>query len=189
MAEWFDFQHFPVLETERLVLRELVETDAQALFEYFREPEYTRFVSFDIHTSIEQTRDFINFMTTIYQQKDSIRWGIELKSDKHLIGTAGLHFWKRNIRCAEVGYHIGQSYWRQGFATEVLEALVGFGFQHMNLNRIEGRHNAGNDASGRVMQKIGFQKEGIWRQREIKFGQFVDVVQFSLLREEYNASR
>jgi ribosomal-protein-alanine N-acetyltransferase len=185
MTEVFDFQVFPLLETERLLLRQLVEADAPALFEYFRDPEYTQFVSFDMHTSVDQTRGFITLMSNMYQQKDSIRWGIELKESKHLIGTTGLHFWKREIRCAEVGYHVGRPYWSRGFATEVLYALVDFGFHRMNLNRIEGRHNAGNDASGRVMEKVGFQKEGIWRQREIKYGKPVDVIQFSLLREEY----
>ncbi len=76
-----------------------------------------------------------------------------------------------------------------GIASEVLRALVDFGFQRMNLNRIEGRHSAGNDVSGRVLLKCGFQKEGILRQREVLAGRLVDVVQFSLLREEYDATR
>ncbi len=185
MSEVFDFQTFPLLESERLILRELGQADAPTLFEYFRDPEYTKFVSFDLHTSVEQTKGFIALMTNMYQQNDSIRWGIQLKESKQLVGTAGLHFWKRDIRCAEVGYHVGRPYWGRGFATEVLRALVDFGFHRMNLNRIEGRHNAGNDASGRVMEKVGFQKEGIWRQREIKYGELVDVVQFSLIREDY----
>jgi ribosomal-protein-alanine N-acetyltransferase len=67
----------------------------------------------------------------------------------------------------------------------VLPALLDFGFQRMNLNRIEGRHSDGNDASGRVMLKCGFQREGVLRQRENLSGTLVDVVQFSLLRGEY----
>lgn len=184
MCEMFDFQFFPLLETERLILRQLTGTDAPALFEFFRDPDYTRFLSFDSHTSIEQTKNFIAWTAEIFRQKDSIRWAIQLRSGP-LIGTAGLHFWKRELRCAEVGYHIGPLFWGNGYATEALSALVGFGFHEMNLNRIEGRHNAGNDASGSVMRKLGFQQEGILRQREIKGGALVDVVQFSLLRQDY----
>jgi len=184
-SEIFDFQSFPILETERLMLRELVEVDAPALFEYYREPEFTKFISFDTHTSIEPTKRFIAWTSDIYGQKDGIRWGIQLKEANQLIGTTGLHFWKRDLRCAEVGYHVGRPFWGSGFATEVLGALVDFGFHRMNLNRVEGRHNAGNDVSGHVLEKVGFKKEGIWREREIKDGKFVDVVQFSLLREEY----
>jgi ribosomal-protein-alanine N-acetyltransferase len=185
MPEVFDFQWFPVLETERLVLRELSDGDAPTLFEYFSSPEYTRYLTFDSHNTLEHTKRFIDWTREIFEKKDSIRWGIEQKELGRLIGTCGLHFWRRDIRCAEVGYHIGPPFWGNGYATEVLRALVDFGFQHMNLNRIEGRHNAGNDASGRVMEKLGFKREGVWRQREFKDGRFVDVVQFSLLREEY----
>jgi ribosomal-protein-alanine N-acetyltransferase len=184
MTDTFDFHSFPTLETEHLVLRQLTDADAPALFEYYSDPEFTRFIGFDTHTSLENTRRFIAWITDIYAQKDSIRWGIQLKESNHLIGTCGLHFWKRDIRCAEVGYHVGRPFWGRGFATEVLRAMVDFGFHRMDLNRIEGRHNDGNDASGRVLEKVGFQKEGLWRQREIKYGKFVDVVQYSLLREE-----
>jgi ribosomal-protein-alanine N-acetyltransferase len=184
MSEIFDFQEFPLLETDRLILREVTEDDAPTLYEYYRDPELTKFIGFQTHNNIEQTRDFIVWMASIYQQKDSIRWGVQSRELNQLIGTAGLHFWKREIRCAEVGYHFGRPFWGMGFATEVLRGLIDFGFQSMNLNRIEGRHNAGNDASGRVMEKVGFQKEGVWRQREIKDDKLVDVIQFSLLRDE-----
>jgi [ribosomal protein S5]-alanine N-acetyltransferase len=185
MATVFDFQDFPRLETERFLLRELVEADAPALFKYFSDPDYTRYLSFDTHMTIDQTKEFIAAMRELYQQKDSLRWAIQLKESQELVGTAGLHFWKREIRCAEVGYHIGKPYWGRGYASEVLRAMVKFGFQQMNLNRIEGYHNAGNDASGRVMQKLGFKQEGVVRQGAFKANQFVDKLWFSLLREEY----
>jgi ribosomal-protein-alanine N-acetyltransferase len=185
MTEAFDFQAFPVLESERLLLREMSGDDAPTLFEYFRDPEYTRYVSFEVHSSPEQTKDFITWMADLYQRQDSIRWGIQLKETGGLIGTIGLHFLRRDIRCMEVGYHIGRSYWRRGFATEALRTVVDFGFRDMNLNRIEATHHAGNEASGRVMQKVGFRYEGIWRQRAYKHGSLVDTVWYSLLREEY----
>lgn len=185
MAEVFDFQSFPTLKTERLILRETTEADAPALFELYRDPEMLRFITFSTHTSLADTLGFIGWMANAFQQQDSIRWGIQLKQANRLIGTGGLHFWKHELRMMEVGYHIGRPFWGAGYATEALRALVDFGFGRLNLNRIEGRHNAGNEASGRVMEKLGFKREGVWRQREFKDGAFVDVVQFSLLREEY----
>lgn len=181
----FDFQSFPRLETDRLILRETTEDDAPALFELYRDPEMSKYITFSTHADIEHTKGFIAWMADVFARKDSVRWGIELKTANRLIGTGGLHFWKRDIQCAEVGYHIGRMFWRNGYATEALHALVDFGFEHMNLNRIEGCHNAGNDASGRVMEKAGFQREGTWRQRVLKDGVLVDIVQFSLLRSEY----
>lgn len=185
MSEIFDFQEFPLLETDRLLMREMVEADAPTLFEYYRDPEFTRYVPFNTHKSIEDSRDFISFWRNLYQQKNSIRWGIELKETKQLIGNAGLVFWKRDIRCAEVGYHTGQPYQGRGFTTEVLSAMVDFGFEFMNLNRIEGCIYPGNDASARVMEKLGFKKEGVWRQVHLKNGIFIDKIWFSLLREEH----
>ena len=185
MPKIFDFQKFPLLETERLVMRELSEADAPTLFEYYSDPEFTQYIIFDSHKSIADTREMIAFMKNLYQQKDSIRWGIQLKATGQLIGNAGLHYWKRDIRCADVGYHIGQPYQGRGFATEVLAAMVDFGFDRMNLNRIQGYINPGNDASGHVMEKLGFKKEGVWRQVELNGGKFIDKIWFSLLREEY----
>ena len=185
MTELFDFEAFPTLETEHLLLRELTDADAPTLFTYFSDPAYVRYLSFGLHTSIEQTRGFIDWTRAGYAQKDGIRWGIWLKSNDLLIGTCGLHFWKREIRCAEAGYHVAPAYWGQGIASELLPALLEFGFRRMNLNRIEGKHVAGNEASGRVMLKCGFRQEGILRQRENLSGTLVDVVQYSLLRSEY----
>lgn len=185
MVDIFDFQEFPIIETECLLMRELVEADAPALFEFYRDPDFTRYIVFDPHKSLDDSLAFVALMKNIYQQKDSVRWGMELKENGQLIGNAGLHFWKRDIRCADVGYHIGQDFQGHGFATETLAAMVDFGFEHMNLNRLQGYINPGNDASGRVMEKLGFIKEGIWRQVEIKDGKLVDKIWFALLREEY----
>lgn len=189
MPEVFDFETFPVLETERLILRELADADAVLLFEYFRTVEYTQYLSFDRHTALEHTYDFIAWTRDIYQKKDSIRWALQLKASNHVIGTAGLHLWKRDIHCIEAGYHIGPPYWGKGFATEVLRAMADFGFWRMDLNRLEARHNDGNDASARVLEKAGFRKEGIWRQRELKEGRIVDAHQYSLLRDDYLQGR
>lgn len=185
MARVFDFEFFPRLETERLVLREVTLADTQLLFEIYRVPEMMTYVAFSTHKDTEDTKDFIAWMAKVFREKDSVRWGIQLKSDGRLIGTAGLHFWKRSIRCAEVGYHIGRDHWGSGYATEALRAMLDFGFDYMDLNRIEGQHHVGNIASGRVMEKAGFQREGVWRQRARKDGALVDTVWFSLLREEY----
>jgi ribosomal-protein-alanine N-acetyltransferase len=144
-----------------------------------------KYLRFDAHQHLGHTRDFINWMAEIFEKKVGIRWGIELKETGHIIGTGGLYLSKPEFRCAEVGYHIGRVWWGHGFATETLQAMIEFGFKHMDLNRIEGKHHAGNDTSGRVMQKVGFQYEGILRQGELKEDRFVDVVQFSLLHDEY----
>jgi ribosomal-protein-alanine N-acetyltransferase len=185
MVDLFDFQDFPRLETPRLEMRQLEESDASALFWYYCDTEMMKYLFFNPHKSVEDTKSFIRYMTKLYLEKDSIRWGIQAKETGKLIGTAGLHFWKREIRCAEVGYHIGRSYWGNGFATEVLGAMVDFGFKSMNLNCIEGYHNSGNGASGRVMEKLGFTKEGVLRERIVKDNQFVDRVCYSILRREY----
>lgn len=185
MSAIFDFDSFPRLETPRLILREATPGDAQDLFEFYRDPQMTRYVTFGVHRTIDDTLAFLAWMADAFQKKDSIRWGYELKETGNLIGSGGLHFWKRNIRCAEVGYHIGPPYWGGGYATEALRAIVAFGFEHMDLNRIEGKHTAGNVGSGRVMLKTGFRYEGTLRQREVKDGLIEDCLWYSILREEY----
>ncbi len=186
-AATFDFSYYPHLETSRLVLRRPIDADAPALSEVYREPEMTRYVTFAAQQDIGDALRFLAWIKDGFDRKDSVRWVIEDKNSARLIGTAGLHFWKRDIRCAEAGYHIGLPYWRNGYATECLRAMVQFGFLRMNLNRIEAVVAEGNAASGRVLEKVGFRHEGILRQRLSIQGKLRDQYWYSLLSAEYLA--
>lgn len=116
-----------------------------------------------------------------YSTGHSCRFGI-VKSDTHeLIGAMGLELEPEHAR-AELGYWIGVEYWGQGFATEAGLAVVRHGFDALKLNRIMGHCFAENRASARVLQKLGMQLEGRLKRHVRKWGEFVDVELYAVVR-------
>lgn len=181
----FDFSHFPTIETERLQLREMTPADVTALLKHLGNPEVVRFMDMQPITTREQADQWLQWMGSFFSARDGMRWGIALKDTAELIGSVGIHGWNREARYAEVGYDIARQYWDNGYATEVLKAIVEFGFLRMNLNRVEADVVDGNTASMRVLEKIGFLHEGVLRERSYKGGQYYDIHLFSLLRKDF----
>ncbi|MEO1244198.1 MAG: GNAT family N-acetyltransferase [Pseudomonadota bacterium] len=110
------------------------------------------------------------------------------KRSGQLIGTASLTVDKLCNK-AELGYWVGKPFWNQGFATEAAASVVAYGFAELGLNRIGSRHVVRNPASGKVMQKLGMQQEGILRQDALKWGEYEDLCVYGLLKQEWQARR
>jgi [ribosomal protein S5]-alanine N-acetyltransferase len=180
------FRAFPHLETGHLVLRRLRPTDAEALFAILSDDELTRFYDDEAFTDLSQAREQIEAWTSGYEGRRSIRWGIARKGAEPIIGACGyygLHRWHRR---ASIGYELARPYWRQGIMTEALQAIIGFGFRECGLNRMQALVMPGNEASERLLERLGFQAEGVLREYE-NWGKkgLVDLSIFSLLRHEY----
>jgi len=181
------FQTFPQLETSRLRLRQLRLVDAAALFAILSDKAVTRFYDDEPFTEISQAREQIEAWNSGYDARRCIRWGIARKEDDLVVGTCGyygFHTWHGR---ASLGYELARPYWRQGMMTEAMGAVIGFGFGQMELNRVQAVVMPGNVGSERLLEKLGFQREGILREYE-HWGDkgHVDVTMFSLLRCEYD---
>lgn len=183
----FDFSHFPVLETKRLHLREMTPNDVTAILKHLGNPEVAKFIDMQPIKSDEQADEWLKWMGSFFSARDGLRWGITLKADNTFIGSAGIGNWNREARYAEVGYDISQPYWGHGYATEVVTSIIAFGMNRMHLNRIEADVIAGNDGSMRVLEKLGFQHEGVLRERVYKDGKYHDVHLFALLSKDVAA--
>jgi ribosomal-protein-alanine N-acetyltransferase len=179
------FDSFPSLETERLVLREIQPSDAEAVFACFNDDEVTRFYDQPTFMAVEQAEKLILQMRQGFRDRRSIRWGITWKDDDWLLGTCGYNGWNRYVHKAGVGYELAQPYWRQGIMTEVLTAVLTFGYQRMNLNRVEALIMPGNIASEKVLLKLGFQCEGLLRQYAYFKDSFYDLQMFALLKQDW----
>jgi ribosomal-protein-alanine N-acetyltransferase len=179
------FTTFPQLETERCILREIQMADAEALFACFNDDEVTRYYDQPTFTAVEQAEKLILHMRQGYRDRRSIRWGIARKDDNWLLGTCGFNSWNRFAYKTAIGYELAQSYWRQGVMTEVLTAVLDFGFQPMRLNRVEALVMPGNSGSEAVLAKLGFQREGLLRQYAYFKEQFYDLQMFALLQQEW----
>lgn len=179
------FSAFPVLETRRCILRKIELSDADHLYEYLSKDEVTRYYDVETLASKKEAEELIHGLLQRYKIGRQIRWGITLKNSHKLIGTCGFHALEREHFKAEVGYELHPDYWGKGIMTEALAKVIHYGFLEMGLNRIEAFYMPANIASKKVLEKNGFQYEGLLRKRFFTKGEFVDVALCSLLREEY----
>jgi ribosomal-protein-alanine N-acetyltransferase len=181
------YRDLPDIETDRLLLRKMRLEDAEAVFAYASDPEVTRYVTWDTHHSIEDSRAFLELTVESYANGGEAGWGIVYKGDLRFVGTCGLVNWSREHARAELGYVLSGRYWGRGLMTEAVGAMIRFGFWRMGLNRIEARCVAENAASARVMEKAGMVHEGTLRKRERLKGEYRDMEVYSILRREYRA--
>ncbi len=175
---------FPRLETQRLVLREIVAADAAAIFAIHGNVDVMRYFGTDPMTEFAQAADLIEaFSRWRGEENSGIRWGIE--HNGQLIGSCGLFRWNHAWHSAMVGYELAQAAWGQGLMQEALTAILPYGFNTMNLNRIEAQIHPNNTASLKLMPKLGFAHEGHLREVGFWGGQFHDFMQFGLLKREF----
>jgi ribosomal-protein-alanine N-acetyltransferase len=179
------FTRLPELTTPRLTLRSMRMGDARDIFEYSCDPQVARHVLWDAHQNIHQTRAYIRYVLRQYRAGMPSSFCIQLKDTGKVIGTIGFMWVSAENRSAEVGYSLSRTYWNQGYMTEALAAILRFGFETLNLNRIEAQHESDNPASGRVMVKVGMLREGTLRSRLFNKTKFVDVELYALLREDW----
>ena len=174
----------PTLVTDRLILRKMTPNDAEAVFAYASDPELTRYVIWETHRSIEDSKAFLDLVTGKYESGGEPEWGIVYKGDHRFVGTCGIVSWEPYHARAELGYALSRDYWGRGLMAEAVRAMISFGFREMNLNRIEARCIAENTASARVMEKAGMLYEGTLRRRELIKGEYRDIKLYSILRDE-----
>jgi [ribosomal protein S5]-alanine N-acetyltransferase len=179
----------PTLETDRLILRKMTLGDAEAVFAYASDPEVTRYVIFDTHRTIEDSKAFLELVLENYGSGGEPVWGIVYKGDYRFVGTCGIAGYSPEHARAELGYVLHKGYWGRGLMPEALRSMIAFGFERMGLNRIEARSIAENTASARVMEKVGMTYEGTLRRREFIKGAYRDMKLCAILRSEYRSYR
>jgi [ribosomal protein S5]-alanine N-acetyltransferase len=187
MDEIFDFETFPLLETPRLILRQIVAEDAEAIFAIRGDYEVTRLNTGPAYPDMMHAVKLINALREGFGMKDELRWGITRRGEDVVIGMAGYNYWARADNRAQVGYDLARAAWGQGIMPEALHAVIQFGWQRMGLNRIEADCSADNAASIRVLEKIGFQREGCQRDQYLEEDGYHDLLLWGLLKREYTS--
>lgn len=176
---------FPEFETERLLIRKVERSDAKDIFDYASDPETSKHLPWDEHQSIDDTLDFIDTVNQKFFLMDNIDWGIELKSEKKLIGMIGFREWNNQNSCADIGYVLSPKYWNKGYITEAVKAVIKFGFDKVKVNRIEAHCDEKNISSSRVLEKCGMKYEGTLRKKVMIKNRFVNMKFYSILLEDY----
>lgn len=149
----------PILETARLRLRPFFPEDAPEVFSCWEcDPDVARYMFWTNHNDIEKTKAWITFETAQIPKDDWYRFAVETKSNGRLIGT-GLIYYEPEVSCWEIAYNLGKEFWGLGYATEAMEEVLRFAREDLGLTEVVGRYARENPASGRVMEKLGFQYE------------------------------
>ena len=179
------FAKVPEMETERLKFRSLKRSDDADIYEYSSNPLTSRYLLWEPHESINFTRRFIEVILTKYKLGEYNDWAIVLKKNNKMIGTCGFTRIDQANGVVEIGYVINPDYWGNGYATEAAGKVMKFAFEELKVNRVEARFMFGNDASLKVMSKIGMKFEGYLRESMLVKGKFKTIGVASILRREY----
>jgi ribosomal-protein-alanine N-acetyltransferase len=180
---------FPTLTTERLLLRELIPADAADVLVFRGDPEVQKYDDPPIHT-VQEAEEFIEEMCQGSAALAHQAWGVTLKSNDTVIGLVTLQFHSHQgglyHRRAEVGYGIARAVWGQGIGAEAVRAVVRYGFEQLNLNRIYAQTIADNTRSVRMLEALGFVREGTARQHSLEDASaFHDSALYGLLRSDW----
>ena len=179
------FSHIPQLETDRLILRRMLQSDAEDMYDYAHRSDVTRHLTWDPHPNLLYTREYLAYVSAHYAAGDFYDWAVIDRESGRMIGTCGFTRFHCEADCAEIGYVIHPAFWGRGIATEAVGAVIRFGFQRLDLNRIEAKFMEGTEASRRVMEKNGMTFEGMLRQCMYIKGEYRNVGICSLLRREF----
>ena len=182
------FSNIPILQTERLTLRRLMVSDTLDMYEYSRNEDVTRYLTWDAHPDASYTREYLQYLGTHYNVGDFFDWAVVLNSEDKMIGTCGFTRFDYNNNSGEVGYVINPAYRGHGIADEAVRAVMQFGFETLRLNRIEAKFIEGNSASMRVMEKTGMTFEGYHRSSMLIKGSYKTIAVCAILRDEYFAA-
>ena len=176
-----NFSPFPILETERLILRRVLPSDVKEMFELRSNPETMKYIPRPLVTNYDEALAHIKMMEDKIETNEGINWAITLKGDDKMLGVIGHYRIKPEHYRAEVGYMILPEYHGKGITTEAVQCVVDYGFNTMPLHSIEGVIDPENEASQRVLQKCGFVKEAHFKENEFYDGKFIDAVVYSKL--------
>lgn len=173
------------LETARLRLRRFHLGDLREVFDYASSEENTRFLSWATHQSEEDTLRYLRMEEDNALLGEQYNWAVIDKDSGRLIGSAGLTRLDADRRSAELGYVLHREFWGRGYATELSAALLDFGFSAVGFERVHAYCFRGNDASRRVLEKLGMRYLGVEEVETLRHREPVPSHHFEILKEEH----
>ncbi len=185
MLTW-NLTSLPVLETQRLVLREHNLTDAVMLYGLRTNEELMRYIDRPRPKSVEEAETVIQSMLDKFKTGQNLVWAIVRKDQPaEMIGNAG--YWRTDLanHRAEAGYALHPEHWRKGIIYEAMTAIIDFGFKQVKFHSVCANINPANNASRQLLLKLGFIKEAYFRQDYYFDGQFLDSEIYGLLNPDH----
>ena len=152
-------KEFPQLETERLVLRDLAESDARALFQNYSDEDIAKNFLDAPLTDMEQAVQFIEAFKAEFRQGEAITWAVALRGTNEFIGTCS--YMVEANSCAEIGYDLSKAHWGQGLMSEAMRAIIEYGFDELGLQKMKADTLSENTRSVNLLERLGFQLDEV----------------------------
>lgn len=178
---------FPIIETERLVLRKPTYDDVQQLFDMSQDEDVMLYYGKEPYVKLDQATKEIDWFLKIWKEGTGTRWIISLKDGEDFIGEIGFYEYEKKHKKAEIGYKLAKEYWRKGYMSEALEAMLGYMYDNLDINRVQALVDPRNPPSYLLLEKYGFKQEGTLRDYEFERGGYVDLIMLSILRKEWES--
>lgn len=171
---------FPSIETERLLLRQIVPNDLENVFNGLSHPEVIKYYGVNFH-SLETTNEQMEWFKNLEKSNSGIWWAICSKDSNEFYGAGGLNDVDKANKKAEIGFWLLPNYWGFGFMKEAMPKICKYGFEQMNLHRIEGFVDSDNTNCKNGMAKLNFKHEGTMTDCEFKNGKFLSLDIYALI--------
>ena len=178
-----------VLETGRLTLRPFAEGDAPFLFEMYSDPQTARYLSYPPFTETGQAQAMVERILKAQAEERTVDRVIARKSDGAPVGSCTLFSWNKQCARAEIGYCLMRTHTSQGYMHEALRGFIDYAFGVLAMNRIEADIDPRNARSAKSLERLGFLKEGLLRERWIVAGEVSDTALYGLLRRDWAGTR
>lgn len=179
------FKPLPNFETEHLILRDLRLSDAQDMFEYAQDDEIAGFGLWLPQKTLQENVEDIQETLGAYAAGKALDWAVEHRDDHKMIGRINFGAYNARDARADFGYAYNRLYWGKGYATEAAREILRFGFETLHLHRVGATVLPDNFGSIRVLEKLGFQREGVKRQAYSLRGPHEDLYCYSILAPEW----
>lgn len=177
-------QILPYIETKRLVLREIKRSDARSVFDYAKDPRVGPNAGWKPHKEEKESLEFINYAIQKREFGQPGIFAIVLKENYKMIGTIEIHSFQEFK--GEIGFVLHPDYWNQGLITEAAKAVIIYGMEILELERLQYCHFDMNVRSKRVCEKLGFTFEGVLRKKFKLFdGRYMDDYTYSITQDDY----
>jgi [ribosomal protein S5]-alanine N-acetyltransferase len=178
------FAHFPVIKLDDIILRQIIPyEDYQNYYEYLNNPNVAAYLSSeDLPDNIESSIKELNYWNSLFNYKSSFYWAISTKNSNKMIGTCGFNHWNKSQHRAEISYDLDNNYWNKGIMTKAIRSIINFGFQNMNLIRIQATVAVDNIPSIKMLEKVGFNQESLLQKYGVLQGVTKDFFMYALVK-------
>ncbi|MFR8732958.1 MAG: GNAT family N-acetyltransferase [Clostridium perfringens] len=180
------FLEFPIIETERFILKEIEEKHKNHFISLFSDEDIMKYSGTEVYDPEKQVEFYFKKVKLMYKEKKGIRWAIINKESEAFIGDIGLYnidFYSNNT---EIGYTIEKNFWGKGVASECIKAIENFAFEILDMNRIIDMIDSNNISSIKLSEKLGFNRDGILREHYYNKSkdEYINICVYSLIKSD-----